>query len=77
MQVRKIPGLVERRPGIFYRRSQAFLHFHEDVSGLYADVKLHGRAFERFCVTSADQRHLFENTVRRMCEAAVDQEERR
>jgi hypothetical protein len=38
--LRGIPGLVERKPGIFYRRSRAFLHFHEDPSGLYADVKL-------------------------------------
>jgi hypothetical protein len=39
-QLRSVPGLVERKRGIFYRRSRAFLHFHEDPSGLYADVKL-------------------------------------
>jgi hypothetical protein len=39
-QLRQMDGLVERRPGIFYRRSRAFLHFHEDPSGMYADVRL-------------------------------------
>jgi hypothetical protein len=39
-QLRSVPGLVERKQGIFYRRSRAFLHFHEDPSGMYADVRL-------------------------------------
>ena len=41
-QLRTLAGLVERRPGCFYRRSQAFLHFHEDPSGLFADARLAG-----------------------------------
>lgn len=39
-ELRALPGLVERTPGCFYRRSKAFLHFHDDPSGLYADVRL-------------------------------------
>ncbi len=39
-RLRAIEGLVERRPGIFYRRSRAFLHFHHDPSGMFADVRL-------------------------------------
>jgi hypothetical protein len=31
--------LVERRPGIFYLRGRAFLHFHEDRAGLFADLR--------------------------------------
>lgn len=38
-QVRQIPGLVEKRPGVFYRKSRAFLHFHEDPAGLFADYR--------------------------------------
>lgn len=38
-ELRSVPGLVEKRPGIFYRRSKAFLHFHEDPSGLHPDVR--------------------------------------
>jgi hypothetical protein len=45
-ELRSVPGLVEKRPGIFYRRSKAFLHFHEDPSGLHADVRF-GEEFER------------------------------
>ena len=37
-ELRAMPGLVERKPGIFYFRSAAFLHFHEDAAGLFADV---------------------------------------
>jgi hypothetical protein len=39
-QLRAVDGLVERKPGIFYRRSRAFLHFHEDPTGQYAGVRL-------------------------------------
>jgi hypothetical protein len=45
-RLRSVPGLVEKRPGIFYRRSRAVLHFHEDPSGLDADVRI-GEEFER------------------------------
>jgi hypothetical protein len=45
-ELRSVPGLVEKRPGIFYRRSKAFLHFHEDPSGLHADVRF-AEEFER------------------------------
>jgi hypothetical protein len=45
-ELRSVPGLVEKKPGIFYRKSKAFLHFHEDPSGLHADVRL-GTDFER------------------------------
>jgi hypothetical protein len=45
-ELRSVPGLVEKTPGIFYRRSKAFLHFHEDPSGLHADVRF-GEEFER------------------------------
>ncbi|MET0519807.1 MAG: hypothetical protein ABW005_13370 [Burkholderiaceae bacterium] len=54
--LRALPGLTERKPGIFYRKSQAFLHFHEDALGLFADVKLGGPAFERLPVDTAAQR---------------------
>jgi len=37
-QIRR-PGLVEKKPGVFYRKGQAFLHFHEDPAGMFVDVK--------------------------------------
>jgi N-acetylglutamate synthase-like GNAT family acetyltransferase len=49
-------GLTERSPGTFYRGSKAFLHFHADPAGLFADVKLDAE-FERFrATTKAEQR---------------------
>jgi len=35
---------------VFYFRSKAFLHFHEDPKGLFADLRT-GDDFERFEVT--------------------------
>lgn len=59
--LRAIGGLREPKCGTFYRGSSAFLHFHEDSTGLFADVKIDGRAFTRFTVSSpADQRKLLE-----------------
>jgi hypothetical protein len=45
-------GLREKSRGIFYVKSRAFLHFHEDPKGLFADVRdASGRDFERIDVT--------------------------
>ena len=57
-QLRLVPGLVEKNRGTFYRKSQAFLHFHEDPSGLHADVRFN-EEFERVRVESdAEQQAL-------------------
>jgi hypothetical protein len=32
-------GLREPRPGIFYVKGRAFLHFHEDRAGVFADLR--------------------------------------
>jgi N-acetylglutamate synthase-like GNAT family acetyltransferase len=37
-QVRTLPGLVEKKRGVFYCKSRAFLHFHEDPKGVFADI---------------------------------------
>lgn len=64
-QVREIDSLRERKPGIFYRGSSAFLHFHEDAIGLFADVKLGGNHFERIAVSTERQRRDFIHAVRK------------
>lgn len=54
VRVRALPGLVERKRGTFYRKSRAFLHFHEDPKGLFADIRLGDSAdFERLDVTTS------------------------
>ncbi len=50
-RIREVDGLVEKKRGIWYRKSKAFLHFHEDPAGVFADVKIDG-GFQRFPVNS-------------------------
>jgi hypothetical protein len=54
-RLRAVPGLVEKKRGVFYVRSKAFLHFHEDPSGLHADVRL-GPEFTRVRAETAEER---------------------
>lgn len=58
-QLRKDSTLVERTSGCFYRKSKAFLHFHEDASGTYADVKLNGENFIRIRVSTSQEQARF------------------
>ena len=63
VELRRIPALVERKRGLFYRGARAFIHFHEDPAGFFADAKL-GPAWQRFDVTTAQQRREFVGTVK-------------
>jgi len=38
-QLRNRPALRERTRGVFYKGSRAWLHFHEDPAGLFADLR--------------------------------------
>jgi hypothetical protein len=38
----RVPPLKEKQPGIFYLKSTSFLHFHQDPSGIFADLKVNG-----------------------------------
>jgi hypothetical protein len=52
---RAMPALREKARGTFYRGSRAFIHFHEDIEGLFADVRF-GEEFERIDVTTLRNR---------------------
>lgn len=53
-RLRALPGLKEKSRGVFYWKSRAFLHFHADPAGLFADVrKPGGDDFIRLQVDSA------------------------
>ncbi|MEM9808958.1 MAG: hypothetical protein AAF959_27200 [Cyanobacteria bacterium P01_D01_bin.56] len=58
-KIRPLAGFKEKKPGIFYRKSRAFLHFHEDNSQIYADVRLQEPDFQRFPVTTEDEQSIF------------------
>ena len=49
--LRLLPNLKEKSRGTFYRGSRAFIHFHEDPAGTFADVRL-ADDFERMRVST-------------------------
>ena len=58
VRIRELAGLKERKRGVFYRGSSAFLHFHEDPAGMFADVRTDSD-WQRIPVNSrAEQREL-------------------
>ncbi len=63
-QLRALPGIKEKARGVFYRGSKAFLHFHEDPAGLFADVRLGAADFDRFRVSTKQERAAFAKRVR-------------
>ena len=64
--VRAMPGLVERKRGIFYRKGSGFLHFHEDAAGVFADIRLvPGNDYERMRVSTSAERKRFMGALRK------------
>lgn len=57
-------GVKEPRPGIFYRKGKAWLHFHEDKAGLFADIRVE-KEWERFRVSEPAERALLVTLVDR------------
>jgi hypothetical protein len=52
--IRATGALKEKSRGVFYLKSKAYLHFHEDPAGLFADVRAEdGKDFDRFKVDEA------------------------
>jgi hypothetical protein len=68
--LRGFPELREAKLGLFYRGSQAFLHFHEDPTGDFADVKV-GREWERSRVTTQRERAVLLRRVRTLLESSA------
>jgi hypothetical protein len=63
-ELRSLEDLTERKRGIFYQSGQAFLHFHEDPTGLHADVRLADDFDRRRVETRAEQRSLLSEIKR-------------
>ncbi|HVN39370.1 MAG TPA: hypothetical protein VMW19_14495 [Myxococcota bacterium] len=57
-KIRALGTLIERKRGTFYLRSRAFLHFHEDPAGMFADLR-DGDDFARHRVSSAGEQREF------------------
>jgi hypothetical protein len=56
--LRRYSCLKERRAGVFYLKSAAFVHFHEDAQGMFADVRLVA-GWQRMPVTTKTQARYF------------------
>ena len=67
--LRGFDALREKKRGTFYRRSSAFLHFHEDPTGIFADARLSRADFTRLRVSTAAEQRALLAAVRRALEA--------
>ncbi|MBC7483059.1 MAG: hypothetical protein H7337_14445 [Rhizobacter sp.] len=67
-QLREIKTLREMKPGIFYLKGSAFVHFHDEAGTLVADLKkTSGAGFDRYAVdTPSAQRKLVDDAKRRV-----------
>jgi hypothetical protein len=64
-ELRKLDGPKEKKRGVFYLKSRAFLHFHEDPAGLFCDVRLDPRDdFTRRAVNTQQERGTLLKEVR-------------
>lgn len=50
----RIPPLKEKGAGKFYLKSVAFLHFHDDPAGIFADLKVNGD-WQRYPVNTEEE----------------------
>lgn len=58
MELRQLEGIRERKPGIFYAKSSAFVHFHEDPAGIFVDLRRDGEWLRLPVNTSPERRRL-------------------
>jgi len=66
--LRNLPGLKERKRGLFDHAGRAFLHFHEDPAGFFADLRV-GDDFVRLPVNSKREIAMLVRQARRAVEA--------
>lgn len=64
-RIRKFRELKEKKPGIYYYKFNAFLHFHEDGNQVYADIKLIPPNFERFPASTSEQQDQLISLIQR------------
>lgn len=53
--LRALSDMREKQRGVFYLRSRAFLHFHSDPAGLFADLRV-GAGFVRYAINTQEER---------------------
>lgn len=61
-ELRRHDALKEKSRGVFYFKSRAVLHFHEDPEGLFADFRTREN-WQRFAVNTSSERMAFLRVV--------------
>lgn len=57
--IRAFGVLKEKGRGVFYLKSRAYLHFHEDPAGMFVDVRADdGKDFERMKLNPEAEREV-------------------
>ena len=64
LELRTISLLNEKKPGVYYVKSKAFLHFHEDNGNVFADVRLHPPVFDRLPATTKEEQSSLVKAIR-------------
>jgi hypothetical protein len=63
--LRALPGVSEKKRGVFYRGRDAFVHFHAEDGVVSADAKISlGAGFLRFPLATKAARAAFVRTLR-------------
>lgn len=58
-RIRAGGALREKSRGIFYLKSRAYLHFHEDPAGMFVDIRaLDGKDFDRLKLDPVAEREI-------------------
>jgi hypothetical protein len=57
-RLRALPDVREKSRGVFYRRSNAFVHFHEEDGDVFADLRAAPGWYRYRVTTAAGQRAL-------------------
>jgi hypothetical protein len=72
-QLREIKGLTEKRPGIYYYKATAFLHFHDTDGVIDADLKkVPGSGFDRVAVSTPEQQRRLVDEARKRVKKLED-----
>jgi hypothetical protein len=58
IELRQLEGMRERKRGLFYRKSSAFIHFHEDPAGIFVDLRRDGGWLRLPVNTPSERRQL-------------------
>lgn len=72
-QLRTIPQLREKQPGVFYLEGQAFVHFHDEGGRLFGDLKKgSGTGFDRYPVDTPPEQRKFIDQAKHRATRLVD-----